>query len=258
MIYTYSLAGMHCGSCVGRVQVALEGIEGVKKAVVSLQPQEAVVSMSRRIDTAVMNRAVASAGAYSLSDAVRVIDTMNGRNLPPVSVRQNLPDTQVAADASITTYKPLLVILAYLLGITALVEFRGAGFDWMRAMQTFMAGFFLTFSFFKLLDIKGFASSYRMYDIVAKRIPGYGFVYPFIELTLGVAYATGWNPVVTNAVTLVVMGVSLVGVLESVLNKRKIRCACLGSVFNLPMTTVTIVEDGLMIGMAALMLVLMR
>ncbi len=254
MIHTYQLDGMHCGSCVGRVQDALERIEGVKKAIVSLEPQEAVVNMSRHIDTAVLNRAVASAGAYSLIDAVRVIDTMNGHSASamPTSI-----DNQFVAEASATTYKPLLIILAYLLGITALVEIRAGGFDWMHAMPTFMAGFFLTFSFFKLLDLNGFSSSYRMYDIVAKRIPAYGLLYPFIELALGLAYALGWNPVVTNMVTVVVMGVSLAGVLESVLNKRKIRCACLGSVFNLPMTTVTIVEDGLMLGMAVLMLVWM-
>ena len=117
-----------------------------------------------------------------------------------------------------------------------------------------MAGFFLVFSFFKLLDVGGFANSYRMYDIVAKAVPGYGFVYPFIELALGAAYLTSFQPFLTNTVTLVVMGVSLVGVVQSVVNKRKIRCACLGSVFNLPMTTVTIVEDSLMIGMAAVML----
>lgn len=252
MIHTYSLDGMHCGSCVGRVQQALESVAGVKKAVVSLQPQEAIVSMTSSIDTDVLNRAVAQAGAYSLSDAVRVIDTMNGHTAP---VNQRAVDSPAVGDVSVTTYKPLLIIAAFLIGITAVVEVRAGGFDWMRAMQTFMAGFFLTFSFFKLLDVKGFSASYRMYDVIARRIPAYGLVYPFIELALGLAYLTGWNPVVTNAVTLAVMGVSLVGVLESVLNKRKIRCACLGSVFNLPMTTVTIVEDGLMLGMSALMLI---
>ncbi|NCU04658.1 MAG: heavy-metal-associated domain-containing protein, partial [Chitinophagaceae bacterium] len=43
----------------------------------------------------------------------------------------------------------------------------------------------------------------------------------------------------------------------SVLNKRKIRCACLGAVFNLPMSTITIIEDGLMIIMSIAMLFLM-
>lgn len=54
----------------------------------------------------------------------------------------------------------------------------------------------------------------------------------------------------TNWITLIVMGISIIGVLKSVLNKRKIRCACLGAVFNLPMSTVTIVEDAVMILMS--------
>jgi len=73
-----------------------------------------------------------------------------------------------------------------------------------------------------------------------------------VELGLGVAFVTGVAPFWVNLVTLVVMTVSIIGVLQSVLNKRKIRCACLGAVFNLPMSTVTIVEDALMIGMAAI------
>lgn len=270
MIHTYKLDGMHCGSCVGRVQTALEQVEGVKKVIVSLNPPEAVVNMAGHIDTAVLDRAVQSAGAYSLSDEVEIIDTMGHsgqavmhgqtRTAVPTAQFADLPDATISTDLaepSATTYKPLLIILAYLLGVTALVEIRAGNFEWMRVMSTFMAGFFLAFSFFKMLDITGFASSYRMYDIVAKRFPAYGKAYPFIELALGVAYGTGWNPLVTNAATLVVMGVSLVGVVQSVLDKKKIRCACLGSVFNLPMTTVTIVEDGLMLAMAGAMLTML-
>ena len=252
MIYTYQLSGMHCGSCVGRVQQALESIDGVKKAIVSLSPQEAVVNMSRHLDTATLNRAVQTAGAYSLTEGVQVIDTM--KQAEPV-MTSSLAINPDSADAfSLAAYKPLLLILAFIVGVTSLVELREGEFVWMRAMNHFMAGFFLVFSFFKLLDVSGFASSYRMYDIVAKAVPGYGFVYPFIELALGVAYLTGWNPLLTNSATLLVMGVSLVGVVQSVLSKRKIQCACLGAVFNLPMSTVTIIEDGLMIGMAGVML----
>ncbi len=262
MIHTYKLDGMHCASCVGRVQEALQDVEGVKKVAVSLAPQEAVVSMSHHIDTTVLDRAVKKAGAYSLTEEVQVIDTMGGHGSghqpQKIDVMTSAAtDVDGLAEPSVTTYKPLLIILAFILGVTALVELRLGTFSGMRAMSTFMAGFFLVFSFFKLLDIQGFASSYRMYDIVAKAIPGYGYVYPFIELALGAAYLTGFSPVITNWVTLIVMSISLIGVVQSVLDKRKIRCACLGSVFNLPMTTVTIVEDSLMIGMAAVMLAMM-
>jgi hypothetical protein len=123
-------------------------------------------------------------------------------------------------------------------------------------MRIFMSGFFLSFSFFKLLDLRAFAESYAMYDIVARRWGGWGYVYSFIELGLGIAFAIGFSPLYTNLVTLVVMSVSIVGVLQSVLNKRKIKCACLGAVFNLPMSTVTIIEDALMIGMSGVGLIM--
>ncbi len=83
----------------------------------------------------------------------------------------------------------------------------------------------------------------------------YGYVYPFIELGLGIAYLARLAPVVTNLVTLAVMLVSLVGVTQALLQGRRIQCACLGTVFNLPMTKVTFVEDALMAGMALAMLV---
>jgi hypothetical protein len=125
----------------------------------------------------------------------------------------------------------------------------------MQAMQHFMAGFFLVFSFFKLLNLKGFAESYAMYDVLARKIPAWGYVYAFLELGLGISYLLNFNPILTNAVTFIVMSISIIGVLQSVLNKKKIQCACLGAVFNLPMSTVTIIEDGLMILMSLGMLI---
>lgn len=162
--------------------------------------------------------------------------------------------TTATDDTPPTSYYPLILILLYLLGSVGLTEYALGGFDGMRAMRHFMAGFFLVFSFFKLLDVPAFALSYSSYDIVARRWLGYGYVYPFVELGLGAAYLANFQPVLTNAATLVVMGVSTVGVVQSLLARRKIRCACLGAVFNLPMSAVTLVEDVLMVGMAAVML----
>lgn len=122
-------------------------------------------------------------------------------------------------------------------------------------MLDFMAGFFLVFSFFKLLDLRGFADAYQSYDIIARRSRPYAFAYPFLELALGVAYLVRWQLTITNAVTLALMLAGSVGVLRALLRKDRIRCACLGTALNLPMTTVTLVEDLGMAAMAALMLV---
>ena len=93
-----------------------------------------------------------------------------------------------------------------------------------------------------------------MYDVVAKKIPAWGYVYAFLELALGLAFVLDFAPLYVNAFTAVLMAVSLLGVLQSVFNKKQIRCACLGAVFNLPMSTVTIIEDGLMIAMSVAMI----
>lgn len=151
----------------------------------------------------------------------------------------------------LATYKPILLIFFYITAVT-LITGSSNGMMWMNH---FMAGFFLVFSFFKLLDLRGFADSYSTYDIVAKRWRGWAYVYAFVELGLGIAYLSSAATLPVAAITFIVMSISIVGVLQSVLNKRKIQCACLGAVFNLPMSTVTIIEDALMIIMSGVMLV---
>lgn len=83
----------------------------------------------------------------------------------------------------------------------------------------FLSGVF----FFKLLNLKGFAERYSTYDIIAKKWPGWGYIYAFIELGLGISYLLKFNLLATNVVTLIVMSISMIGVLLAVLNKRKIR-----------------------------------
>ena len=152
------------------------------------------------------------------------------------------------------TYKPVLLIFGFITVVTLLIQWQSGSFHFMEWMRHFMAGFFLVFSFFKLLNLKGFAESYVMYDVIARRIPVWAYVYAFVELALGIAFLVDFNPMVTNLITFVVMSVSIIGVLQSVLNKKRIQCACLGAVFNLPMSTITIIEDALMIAMSAYML----
>ena len=166
----------------------------------------------------------------------------------------------VAAQASepasswYATYKPILLLGAFLLGSTLLLEAHVGYFSWERWMQHYMAVFFLTFSFFKLLDVKAFAENYSSYDILAQRWPAWGLVYPFVELLLGLAYLINFAPVITNGATFAIMSISIIGVIQSVMSRKKIRCACLGAIFNLPMSTITIIENAFMIAFSGLML----
>lgn len=221
---------MTCGNCVAKVQKRLSELPAVSSAIVTLTPPQAVISSDQELTPNTLNEWLAPIGKYQVGTAA-------------VAVTE-LPEK------SATTYRPLIIILIYLLAVIGAHLIATGGWDPMLAMQWFMGGFFITFSFFKMLDLRGFADAYRSYDIVAKVWPGYGLVYPFVELGLGLAYLANFNPTLTNAVTAVVMAVSLIGVLRAVLSKHSIRCACLGTVFKLPMSTVTIIEDGLMLAMA--------
>ncbi|HVY76530.1 MAG TPA: MauE/DoxX family redox-associated membrane protein [Puia sp.] len=245
MEHTYSLSGMTCSGCEAQVQEVISKIAGVSSVKADKIAKTVVIEMNRHIETDELVDSLKDYPKYHLTNFHQPTDSKT----PTVTEA-----TMTGNSTWIKTYKPILLIFAYLLAITGISSIH-SGTGWEQLwMNRFMAGFFLTFSFFKLLDLKGFAESYAMYDIVAKRWSAWGYVYAFLELFIGLALLSGMQPLFINTLTLVVMTISLAGVLQSVMNKRKIRCACLGAVFNLPMSTVTILEDGLMIAMSATML----
>lgn len=240
----YSVTGMTCGGCVSRVQTTLESF--AESVEVTLDPPQ-VMLKSPTADLATLNSALEKVGHYALH-------AIEKSSPAPILASQNLAHEASSQSNLLSTYKPLILVFTYILLVALTVEYNYGNFELHRFMPNFMAGFFLFFSFFKLLDLAGFASSYAMYDLLAKRVYNYGFIYPFIELGLGIAYLINIAPTLINAITLIVMAFSSLGVIKAVMNKQKIRCACLGTGFNLPMTTVTIIEDLLMATMAAWML----
>jgi hypothetical protein len=155
------------------------------------------------------------------------------------------------------TYYPLILIFSYIIGVTGFIEMTSGGFDLMRWMSHFMGGFFLVFSFFKLLDIHGFAKAYATYDIVAKKFKIYGYIYPILELILGILFVMRVEPLYTNGFTLILMAVSTIGVIQILRIKSDFQCACLGTIFKLPMTRITLFEDLLMVLMSLTMILML-
>ena len=239
---------LNCGRCVAAVKPLLDAYPAISRwSVDTNSPEKVLTVVGENVTDGDIARLVADGGF---------------RVLGPLDRESSVSPLEMSAQMSaapagknwLKTYWPLLLILMYLLGVVGLLEVMAGDFQWMRAMGTFMGGFFLVFSFFKLLDVQGFADAYQSYDLLARPWRGYGLAYPFIELLLGVAYLVGLAPVLTNAVTLVVMLLGIAGVAQALLRKQHIQCACLGTVFNLPMSRVTLIEDGVMAVMAALML----
>ena len=238
---THAVIGLTCNNCVAKVKTALTPYADAVEVTLK-PPQVRFTGQKESIET--LNVVLKNIGNYQI-----------GKEILPENHAENSDAEDDDNKPFFVTYKPLLLVFFYILLVTLAVEFMNGSFVLHRFMPNFMAGFFLVFSFFKMLDLKGFASSYAMYDLLAKRAPIYGLIYPFIELGLGTSYLLGYRPMLINVVTLIVMTFSSIGVILAVMNKQKIRCACLGTGFNLPMTTVTIIEDLLMAAMAAWMLI---
>lgn len=241
---------LRCAACVAKIKPHLDSLNGVDHWQVDLASPDKTLHVRGDAPTNDVGAALAAAGYQLLGER-----SASPPPSPPTPAADadhtNHANPRIDDGAPKTTYFPLVLLAGFLVGVVALTEVRAGQFDWSRSMGTFMGVFFLSFSFFKLLDLRGFADTYQGYDIIARRVRAYALAYPFIELALGAAYLTNVDPFATNLATLVIMTVSSIGVLQSVLNKRAIRCACLGTVFNLPMSTVTLVEDGLMVAMAA-------
>jgi copper chaperone CopZ len=231
---------MTCQSCVSKVTEALSAIKGIEKVEVNLEQKEAEIVMGSHIPTEQMQKALDKLGSYTISD--------KGDHAAQMGMTKE-------GEEESYSYKPLALVLGFILLIVLIHEYNAGDFEWMRAMRNYMGGFFIAFSFFKLLDLKGFAYNYLSYDIITKKWLGWGFVYPFVELAFGIAYLTSFQLRWTAIATIIVMGLSSIGVIKSVLDKQKIKCACLGAGFNLPMSTVTIIEDVGMVVMSTFILI---
>lgn len=144
MTHTYNVSGMTCTGCQAKVQGLLSKVSGVKNVRIDLAKGEAVIDMDKHIATEDLKAALNEYPKYQLSETHPQIHTV-------VSAIE-----EEEKKSWITTYKPILLIFGYITGITFLAEWINGDFIWMRWMSHFMAGFFLVFSFFKLLNPERF------------------------------------------------------------------------------------------------------
>jgi len=157
-------------------------------------------------------------------------------------------------------YLPLIWVIGLILLTTLVLAFRDfslGGFSIQSTLSYFMIGFFLIFAGFKLIDLKGFAEGYFTYDLLAKRVFAYGYVYPFIELFFGLAMIIASTSQILLISEFLIMGFSGIGVTIKLIKKEKFQCVCLGTFLKVPLTKITLVEDFGMAGLALIMLLLL-
>jgi hypothetical protein len=148
------------------------------------------------------------------------------------------------------SYLPLIIIFIIIVAFVLIKALVSDNFTGASLMLDFMAGFFLVFGVFKTIKLPAFAEAYEMYDVIAKKSKIYAYIYPFIEISLGLAFLFRFEVITAAWITLVLMLINSVGAYNGIRDKKVLMCACLGSVFKLPMSFVSLGEDLLMVVMA--------
>jgi copper chaperone CopZ len=221
----FAITGMTCNGCRTKVEKTLAAL--LPNVTVTLDPPRATTTANVGADQ--LNAVLEPVGKYRASAIGSVVEV---------------------SPSWFATYYPLLLVMA-LIAIVPLAS--GTFMGWMMG---FMAGFYIVFGAFKLLDVPAFARSYAQYDVIAKRVPAWGYAYPFVELALGFGFLFWLDMQVLSWIALVLSLVGAVGVIKANMSKQTIECACLGTVFKLPMSVVTVVENLGMAAMAAWMLLM--
>ena len=223
----FAISGMTCNGCRSKVEKALAAI--VPDVVVTLEPPQAVTSAMTNVDA--LNSVLSTVGSYRAASGV---------------------ESEISGESTMGFLKPYYPLFL-VIGLIAIASFAAS--DWMMA---FMGGFYAVFGAFKLLDVPTFATAYQRYDVSAKQFRPWGYAYPFIETALGFAFLFQFQPLASTIVALVLSLVGAIGVVQATLSKQTIQCACLGTVFQLPMSVITVIENLGMAAMAAWMLWMMQ
>jgi len=236
MKHLYTVTGMTCNGCRNGVEQKLSAVPGVVSVKVDLERAEAEVEMEEHIPLSTLSSALPE--KYTITEKIA---------------------KPFMAQAIVTEEKsewkqlfPLLLIFGYIT-VAAFLLNRNP-FDYHGFMLDFMGLFYIVFSFFKMLDLKGFPDSFRMYDPLAKHVKAYAVIYPFLETALGLMFLMRFEIGIALIATIVILGITTVGVIKVLLDKKSIQCACLGTALKLPMTKATFIENSIMIVMAIVML----
>jgi len=159
-------------------------------------------------------------------------------------------------DPAATSYTPVLAVFA----VAALLALS---IGWLTAMplasimtvEHFIAISMMLLAMLKLQDVDRFATMFLNYDLLARRFVPYGRIYPLLELGAGTLMLTGLLKWLSIPVALFIGGIGAISVFKAVyIDKRELKCACVGGNSNVPLGFVSLTENIMMVAMALWML----
>ncbi len=155
-----------------------------------------------------------------------------------------------------TTYKPVIAIFAVgLLLAVAVGVMTSFAYGYLMIIPHFISITMVLLALMKLRDVEGFSTMFLNYDVLARKWVPYGYIYPYAEVTAGLLMFAGVLPVISIPVALFIGGVGAVSVFKAVyIEKRELKCACVGGDTNVPLGFISLTENLMMVGMAVWML----
>ncbi len=160
------------------------------------------------------------------------------------------------ADPDATTYTPVMALFAMTALMALATSFAAYGDAFtVRAAEWFISFSMIVLALLKLQDVEKFATMFLNYDLLARRWVPYGRIYPFAEGLAGVLMTAHALPWLSIPVALFIASIGAVSVFKAVyIDKRDIKCACVGGSSKVPLGFVSLTENLMMIGMALWML----
>jgi glutaredoxin len=160
------------------------------------------------------------------------------------------------AEAGATSYRPVIAVFAMTTVMALAASYAAFGSPLTaRAVEWFIAFSMCVLAMLKLQDIETFSTMFLNYDLLAKRWVRYGYVYPFAEGLAGVLMVAGALSWLSVPIALFIGSVGAVSVFKAVyIDKRELKCACVGGGSRVPLGFVSLTENVMMVGMAVWML----
>ena len=235
----YKVSGMTCKGCKASVENSLNLLDQVRSSNADIRLGELTLSLKREVSL------------NSLQNAIPKKYIIN-EEIPQPKNTSEISRDLTNKESKLKQLKPLFLILFYITSSSLLINYQNWNLN--EFMLDFVGLFFISFGFFKMLDLEGFSKSFKMYDPLASRVSFYAVIYPFIETILGIMFLMEIEVFSALILSICILGLTTIGVIKILISKKSIQCACLGSVLKLPMTEATFIENAIMIFMSIFML----
>lgn len=156
-------------------------------------------------------------------------------------------------------YQPIIAVFSvtFLMAVAASLFFFGA-INIIKIVEFFIAFSMCVLGILKLQDLESFSLQFLNYDLLAQRFVKYAYIYPFGEAIAGIGMISGYLPWLFASVALFIGSVGAVSVFKAVyIDKRELKCACVGGNSKVPLGFVSLTENLMMGGMAIWMFISM-